>query len=73
MMCGTIEIINMSNKYRNNHYMRTSLVHCPIENNADISLRIEIYGSNMDCINDIYNYFATLQARYGQNEYIDGT
>ena len=73
MMCGTIEIINMSNKYRNNHNMRTSLVHCPIENNADIRPKIEIYGLNMDYINDIYNYFATLQARYGQNEYIERT
>lgn len=70
MMCGTIEIINMGNKYRNNHNMRASLVQCFIEKNIHVR---EIYGSNLDYINDIYNYFATLQARYGLNEDIEKT
>jgi len=70
MMCGTIEIINIGNKYRNNHNMRTSLVECFIEKSIHFK---EIYGSNTDCINDIYNYFATPQARDGLNENNDKT
>lgn len=70
MMCRTNEIINIGNKYRNNHNMRTSLVQCFEVKNILVR---EIYGSNPNYINDIYNYFATLQVRNGLNEYISKT
>jgi hypothetical protein len=69
MMCKGMEIINIGNKHRNNHNIRTSLAYCPMEKNPDLSLRIERYGSNIACINDLYDNFATLQihmiSRYG--------
>ncbi len=61
MMSKVIEIINIGNKHRNNHNNRISLVHCSRQKNSDLNLRIKTYGSNMNCIKDIYNNFATLQ------------
>lgn len=66
MMRRDFKIINMSNKYRNNHNMRTSLVHCPLEKNFELRLGIGIYGLSMGCINDIYDNFATLQTHMNE-------
>lgn len=75
MMYRNIKIINMRNKHRNNHYIKASLLNCPIEKEAKLGLSIKIFGSHIGHVNDLYDNFTTLQIhtmpKYGYKNRIE--